>query len=312
MADLFRSSTTLQTPVAPLTKSVTLGTTLESKATISASEARYWTTHYGLGSTGKTRPPPAKFQPTSSQSMVDQIVVSPSSSPGDDPQMAVVSGPRVSLYHGHATGNLTLRMKARQKSSSNEPALPTSLFGEQGDSKVLKGDRSIATGGVPAHCAAYRADGRLLAVGTADGGVKICDTSTRATLRTLGGRGKFAIRSVAWKRDGKHILAGGDDGILRIWNIAGTGTTEPQPVSTFRGHGDAIRSCLLLSHNTSSSSSSNKSSTSTSKDASSPLSQWTQLAVTGSYDHTIRIWDLQTESDNTENACLAVMDHGAP
>jgi U3 small nucleolar RNA-associated protein 15 len=35
-------------------------------------------------------------------------------------------------------------------------------------------------------------------------------------------------------------------------------------------------------------------------------------AVTGSYDHTVRLWNVDPEVDDSTNRCLAIMEHGAP
>ncbi|HEY3896423.1 MAG TPA: TIR domain-containing protein [Pseudonocardiaceae bacterium] len=65
------------------------------------------------------------------------------------------------------------------------------------------------------HVLDYSRDGGMLAIGSDDGGVLICDTATGAPLRTLQGhRGRvFAVTY------GEHILAtGSDDGTVRIWD----------------------------------------------------------------------------------------------
>ena len=70
------------------------------------------------------------------------------------------------------------------------------LFGE--DETKVQPDRTISTGGQPAHCASYHHDGRLIAIGCDHGFIKICDTLSRATIRTFsthGTRGGYKIRS---------------------------------------------------------------------------------------------------------------------
>jgi U3 small nucleolar RNA-associated protein 15 len=64
------------------------------------------------------------------------------------------------------------------------------------------------------------------------------------------------------------------------------------------GHGDAIRSSLLWQ---------------APQESNQKNTAWTQLAFSGSYDHTVRVWDVQ-DPDRTieEDRCLAVLNHGFP
>lgn len=113
---------------------------------------------------------------------------------------------------------------------------------------------------------------------------------------------------------GKKIISGGEDAILRIWDLEGEDTTKP--LLELIGHADAIRVCQVLKvpnlHGK------DKTTNATSTTAS-------IVAITGSYDHTLRLWDLTQPfyPNNTNNIqgypqvhsshfCLSVMDHGAP
>lgn len=216
--------------------------------------------------------------------------------------MAVVAGPRVSLYG--PGGNCALaRALARGGAPSTEP----NLFGQNAadDGVDIRPDRSVGTGGHPARCASFRRDGRLIAVGTDSGDVRVCDTTSRATLRTFragsgGGSGGYPVRAVQWLSDGKRLVSGGDDAMVRVWDLGGGGGSvggsgdSAGPILQMAGHGDSVRAMVILK----------KEGVRT-------------MAVSGSYDHTIRVWDLEGVSDGEEGGanqdrCMAIMDHGAP
>ena len=151
--------------------------------------------------------------------------------------------------------------------------------------KELLPDRQVGTGGHPALCADYRADGRLIAVGTDAGQVRVCDATSRATLTTFSVDNKLPIRTVSWLRNGKQVVAGGDDGKLRLWSL-NTVAMDKNASRTMMGHGDAVRACVVYEMPD------------------------RKIAITGSYDHTIRVWNLDEEDEDA--ACLGVMNHGAP
>jgi hypothetical protein len=70
------------------------------------------------------------------------------------------------------------------------------------------------------HALDYSRDGSMLAIGSDDGGVLICDTATGAPLRTLQGhRGRVFMVTYG----GNVLATGSDDGTVRIWDAA-TGT----------------------------------------------------------------------------------------
>jgi len=223
--------------------------------------------------------------------------------------MAIVSGPRVCLYGGSPTSSLAQAL-ARSKNTNKqdvdeeeEEEEPDSLFGSE--DKSVKPDRTIALGGQPAHHVAYHRDGRLLVVGCDHGLVKICDSQSRATLRTFSTGGihdGFAIRTVGWVPEAtkgqKMIWSAGDDAILRLWDfsgdVAGVGDGV-KPIVMMKGHGDAVRCAVALK-------------------VGEKGNQKISL-VTGSYDHSIRLWDCEGITDGDKdrgNRCLSIMNHGAP
>eukprot|EP00814_Leptocylindrus_danicus_P019781 CAMPEP_0116027796 /NCGR_PEP_ID=MMETSP0321-20121206/14922_1 /TAXON_ID=163516 /ORGANISM="Leptocylindrus danicus var. danicus, Strain B650" /LENGTH=592 /DNA_ID=CAMNT_0003501379 /DNA_START=29 /DNA_END=1807 /DNA_ORIENTATION=- len=185
---------------------------------------------------------------------------------------AVASGPRVLLY---GTGASHAINRALDRSS---PDLM----------KSITADRQISSAEGPAYCTSYRDDGRLLAFGGSNGLVRVCDTKTRATLKSFQiqkmhsknnkiSSTSTSIRAIAWmKHNPRQIVSGGDDAMLRLWDFS----QDNKPVLTLSGHGDAIRSVVSLADGL--------------------------RVVTGSYDHSVRVWDIQQKS------CLMILDHGAP
>jgi U3 small nucleolar RNA-associated protein 15 len=268
----FKPSLSLQTQIPSVT-SVTLGL----EGTKDPSEARYWAYHYNLG--GDILPAQKKYATPKSLSfqgpssfLVNQVLFGPPAFGALSP-LAVVSGPRVGLYGTSSTSSLGRALRATTTVSANRTEVAP--------------DRQIGTGGHLALCADYRADGRLLAVGTETGQVRVADTTSRATLITFAGQTNvLPVRTLAWLRNGKQILACGDDGKVRLWSLDTTILDKTQATKTFSGHGDAVRSCRLYETNDQ------------------------KMAITGSYDHTIRVWNLNEEDDDV--ACLGIMNHGAP
>ena len=270
----FKPSLSLQTQTPNVT-SVTLGLA----GTKDPSEARYWAHHYNLG--GDILPAQKKYATPKSLSfqgpssfLVNQVLFGPPAFGASSP-LAVVSGPRVGLYGTASTSSLgrALRAASAIVAANRADVVP---------------DRQIGTGGHLALCADYRADGRLLAVGTETGQVRVADTTSRATLTTFAAQtnASLPIRTVAWLRSGKQVLACGDDAKVRLWSLDSTILDKTQATKTFAGHGDAVRTCQLYETNDQ------------------------KMAITGSYDHTIRVWNLN--EDDEESACLGIMNHGAP
>jgi U3 small nucleolar RNA-associated protein 15 len=318
----FKPSTNLKSLQAQTTKSITFATSSKSNPTESLpSEQKWWSTKFHLGPSSlisnkksSTSATSVTFQtPSAGSAIITHVAFAPNTIKGYPYQMAIVSGPRVSLYGGTQTSSLSRSLarpnrKGSKKNEEEEGEESFSFFGIGDDESSVKPDRTVSTGGQPAHHVAYHHDGRLLAVGCDHGYIKICDSQSRATIRTFtthGVRGGFTIRSTGWlpeqgKSKARMIWSAGDDAILRIWDLSGdiAGVGEnTKPVASISGHGDSIRSSILFTQ-------SDKT-----------------CIVTGSYDHTIRVWDLSdlmsrsnvSDGNETEiDRCMSVMNHGAP
>ena len=321
-----KSSGNLKSFQAP-TKSVIFATSSNSNPTESLpSEQRWWTNKFRLGpsslirnKTTSTSATTATFQtPTAGSAVISHVTFAPNAIKGHPYQMAIASGPRVCLYGGTTNSSLAralARGKAREQEQEKEEP---SLFGTQ--DKSVKPDRTLALGGHPAHHSSYHRDGRLLVVGCDHGILQICDSTSRATLRTFKTHSMndgFPIRSVGWidmpdgHPDGhkKMVWSAGDDAILRVWDLSGdlAGIGDgTKPLLMMKGHGDAIRSVAAYKIRNE-------------KEKGDDKDKFQLRLVTGSYDHTIRIWDcdglkdgMTGYDDDDRDRCLSVMNHGAP
>ncbi|KAL9186901.1 hypothetical protein ACHAXT_010621 [Thalassiosira profunda] len=306
---------------------------------------RWYCREYGLGprktvrllarrSAPENRHAAVRFRTASGTAPVEELSFSSGGA------LAVAGGPRVGLFGGAGrtpgTSDFLRALKAgsaaQQRRDAEEEEEEVDLFG--GKLKEKKGkteenlddidaDRNINTGGLMAACAAHRSDGKLIAVGTEGGFVRICDANSRATLRTFnsskhaGGGDRKAIRSVAWLRDGKRVIAGGDDAVVRVWNVSGgmkdggLGSRDGADI-TLRGHGDKVTSVKVVSFRKDDQKSKKRARSDGDLVDSFASSDWGQLVVSGSYDHTIRAWDIDSTTERGQDRCVSIMDHGDP
>ncbi|KAG7356044.1 UTP15 C terminal-domain containing protein [Nitzschia inconspicua] len=270
-----------------------------------SNEARYWTQKLGLGNSkydatkARFAHPRALRIPPVRAAVTQQVLFGPLLA-SKHPPLAVVSGPRVNLYASSSSPGTSSFVRALSQSANNKNKIdtPSYLRDDSSLNHNVEPDRMVQTGGNLALCASFRNDGRLLAVGTDVGEVRVCDVSMRATLTTFRAT-SFAIRSLQWFRNGQHILAAGDDAVARIWNLSST--NKEKSLLELKGHGDVIRCTALWQQPT--------------KQQQSQLdsTEYKELVVTGSYDHTVRIWNVQNiEEEMEEGRCLAVLNHGDP
>lgn len=139
-----------------------------------------------------------------------------------------------------------------------------------------------------AYSGAFRADGRLLVAGGQNGIVQLFDASSRAVLRQLKGHQGPAHVARFAPDDRTHVLSGGDDVTLRWWDI-----TSGRQVARLTGHEDYVRAI-----------------------AASPAGGGGDTWASGSYDHTVKLWDVRagggSRGGSNGSACVMTLDHGAP
>ena len=288
----FKPSVQLQTKIAT---SKSVASSLPD-STSNASEARYWAEKFGLGGNPSVKKY-AHFRQVQleagSSAIVHQLLFGPTSSnslQAKQAPLATVCGPRVRLY-GTTPQSSIHRILARHSTQA-----PHKI-------ETAEADRQVQTAGYLALGASFRNDGRLLAIATENGQIRVADTTSRATLCTWQTQSRLPVRAVQWFRDGQHVLAAGDDGLLTVWRLKQQGAVGGAiaPTITCAGHGDSIRCAALW------------------QIPAKTKHSWpvSAMAATGSYDHTIRLWkmddvqDTDTPVDN-QDRCRGVLSHGSP
>ncbi|XP_030645877.1 U3 small nucleolar RNA-associated protein 15 homolog [Chanos chanos] len=126
-----------------------------------------------------------------------------------------------------------------------------------------------------AYDGSFRGDGKLLVAGSEEGLIRLFDISGRVALRQFSGHSK-AVHVTRFLSDGYRVLSGSDDLTCRVWDVS-----SASQLSVFTEHTDYIRSAAVSKLNP-------------------------DLYVTGSYDHTVKLFDLRL------GGCVMTMQHGQP
>ena len=125
------------------------------------------------------------------------------------------------------------------------------------------------------HCASYRYDGKVLAAGDERGYTQLFDLGSRAVMRTFHGHER-AVHVARFSQESTQLFTASDDHKALCWDVQ----AEKQ-VRSFEGHEDFVRSGTL--------------------NPSSP-----HMFLTGSYDHTVRLWDVNSPR------CIMTLNHASP
>eukprot|EP00967_Tisochrysis_lutea_P015826 scaffold17830_cov32-Tisochrysis_lutea.AAC.1 len=116
-------------------------------------------------------------------------------------------------------------------------------------------------------CASYRSDGKMLAASDERGVTQLFDLGSRAVMRTMRGHTK-AVRAVRFSPDGSRLFTGSDDSRVLVWDVA-----AEEELRALEGHTDMVR-CVRVSGAAGSASGAHR------------------LLLSGSYDHTVQLWDV--------------------
>uniref|UniRef100_A0A3B4D419 U3 small nucleolar RNA-associated protein 15 homolog n=1 Tax=Pygocentrus nattereri TaxID=42514 RepID=A0A3B4D419_PYGNA len=126
-----------------------------------------------------------------------------------------------------------------------------------------------------AYGGSFRGDGKLLVAGSEEGLIRLFDTGGRVALRQFTGHSK-AVHVTSFLSDGYRVLSGSDDLSSRVWDVA-SGTE----LNSYTEHTDYIRAAAASKLNP-------------------------DLYVTGSYDHTVKLFDVRV------GGSVMTMQHGHP
>lgn len=129
--------------------------------------------------------------------------------------------------------------------------------------------------------ASFRHDGKLLAAGCQNSQVYIFEMSKGALLRMFKGH-TGPVRATGWSKVGSHVLTCSDDKTVRFWDVS----TEEE-LGVWRGHTDQVRCCSAVEGS----------------------SLGAEIWATGSYDHSVRLWDVRAPASN---GAVGVLAQGGP
>eukprot|EP01138_Halocafeteria_seosinensis_P011431 gb/GECG01011675.1/.p1 GENE.gb/GECG01011675.1/~~gb/GECG01011675.1/.p1 ORF type:complete len:685 (+),score=124.48 gb/GECG01011675.1/:1-2055(+) len=124
-------------------------------------------------------------------------------------------------------------------------------------------------------------DGKLLVGGSDSGPIHLHNASTKAMLRVFRGH-KGPV--YATKFSGRtNIISGGDDATVKVWDVS----SESPVTSLDNKHTDYVRAIAC-------------------SDVSS------SIFASGSYDHTVKLWDSRVQQSGSGSHPTMELDHGAP
>jgi WD40 repeat protein len=140
--------------------------------------------------------------------------------------------------------------------------------------KVLEGHSGPVTG------AAFTADGARLVTGSSDKSFRVWSVKDQQQIASI--ETPAAVSSIAIVGEGKLVAVGGEDHVIRLWELAAAGPGEAmKPVKELTGHSGAVTSLA-------------------------PLEASGKHIVSGSKDGSLRIWDV------AESKEVKSMQHGGP
>lgn len=163
------------------------------------------------------------------------------------PVLAQVPSLVVQSGHGSALSAVAYSPDGRLlASASSDDTLKLWNVAEARELRTLRGHTSDVLG------VAFSPDGRWVASASADWTLKLWDVTRDEPVRTFGtgdvrvdwGSPKaepvghqFAARAVAFSPDGRRLLSGGNDGTLRLWEVA-----SGRELAVLRGHQEWVHS----------------------------------------------------------------------
>lgn len=129
-----------------------------------------------------------------------------------------------------------------------------------------------------ARSASFRSDARLLVAGEDSGAVQVFDTNSRTILRSFRGHA-LPVHVSHFSSEPTQVLTASDDRTVRLWDLP-----EQKELRRFDAHTDYVRAGVVSRDNA-------------------------NLALSGSYDGTVRLWDARMHERGGE---AIRMEHGAP
>ena len=152
------------------------------------------------------------------------------------------------------------------------------------DFKSNKVRKTISRFKQAAYSGRFRSDGKLLVAGGAEGLVQVFEMDSREILRQMKGH-TAPVRYANWAASKREIFSCSDDKSAALWDLASGSRT-----ATLTGHEDYVR-C----------------------GAPNPTSP--EVWATGSYDHTVRLWDTRQSGGAAGSAgggAGLTVNHGDP